>query len=93
MSNKKKIELSEYVTILVHREKADFFKITGMVQRGEVDIAGSDFTVTAIRSEAVDFLVPLVEINLKLFIINPLGSNNWWAYIRPLTKEVHVYSF
>ena len=61
--------------------------LLGMLQRGEVDIAGSDFTITSIRDEVVDFLEPLVKIHLRLFIINPAGGNNWGAFVRPMKNE------
>ena len=65
--------------------------ILGMTQRHEVDVAGSDFTVTAIRASAIDYLIPIAQSSLKLFIRNPAGTKNWWAFINPLTKEVTLF--
>ena len=56
-----------------------------MLTRDEIDIAPAEFTVTAIRSEVVDFNLPITESHQKLFVKNPAESFNWTAFIEPLS--------
>ena len=67
-----------------------FLYLQGMTQRHEIDVAGSDFTVTSIRNEVIDYLMPFAESHLRLFISNSAGANNWGAFIKPLTQEVFL---
>ncbi|XP_059081679.1 glutamate receptor ionotropic, kainate glr-3-like isoform X2 [Tigriopus californicus] len=57
----------------------------GQLHRREIDIAPAEFTVTALRSEVVDFNVPITESHQKLFVKNPAESFNWTAFIEPLS--------
>ena len=49
-----------------------------------IDIAPAEFTITASRSKAVDFNLPIAESHQKLFVKNPAESFNWTAYFVPL---------
>ncbi len=56
----------------------------GQLLRDEIDIAPAEFTVTALRSKAVDFLLPVTESHQKIFVKNPAESFNWTAFLEPL---------
>lgn len=58
-----------------------------MLQKGEVDIAPTDFTITKGRSTVVDYLPSLSESYNHLFLKNPADALNWGAYITPLTHH------
>ena len=51
----------------------------------EIDVAPAEFTVTALRSEVVDFLLPITESHQRIFVKNPAESPNWLAYLEPLS--------
>ena len=53
-----------------------------------MDVAPSDFTMTAARAVVVDYLVPISEVHMRLLIKNPADSFNWLAFVNPLTWQV-----
>ena len=58
----------------------------GQLHRDEIDIAPAEFTVTELRSRAVDFSLPIAESHQKLFVRNPAESPNWTAFLEPLSS-------
>ena len=60
---------------------------TGLLEQGQIDIAPVDFSVTAERSKAIDFLPSLSDSYLQLFLNNPVDTLNWKAYTEPLTPN------
>ena len=60
----------------------------GMLQRREIDLAPTSFTITNMRSLVVDFAKPIVEMHHRFFIKNPKDGLNWTAYLDPLAWEV-----
>ena len=58
--------------------------MVGMLQRKDIDIAATDFTVTQERSAVMTFAQPITQIYHSLFIKNPSGSPHFSAYSEPL---------
>lgn len=56
-----------------------------MLQKGDLDIAVADLTVTHLRSTVVDFLPTLKETYHHIFLKNPVDSLHWSGYVEPLT--------
>ena len=52
--------------------------------------APTSFTITNMRSQVVDFALPIVEMHHRFFIKNPEDGFNWTAYFDPLAWEVWV---
>ena len=61
--------------------------LLGKLIDNKIDIAAADFTITAARSEVVDFLPVLIESFVQAFIANPDGRRNWMAYVEPVTWQ------
>ena len=61
--------------------------LLGKLVNNTIDIAAADFTITAARSEAVDFLPVLIESFIQAFIANPEGRQNWMAFVEPVTWQ------
>ena len=55
----------------------------GMLERGEIDIAVADLTITKNRSAVVDFLPSILEVEEWLFLKTPDDSVYKDAYIKP----------
>ncbi|TRY71158.1 hypothetical protein TCAL_09674 [Tigriopus californicus] len=58
------------------------------IQRGDIDFAPISFTRTKLRSEVVDFALPIAQFHHRYFVQNPRDSFNWFAYVEPLTSKV-----
>ena len=43
----------------------------GQLMKGEIDLAPTSFTITRMRSEVVDFALPIVEMHHRFFVRNP----------------------
>ncbi len=72
------------VIVKIFQELPTLF-ISAQLVNDEIDIAPAEFTITQIRSTAVDFLVPIAESHQRLFVKNPADALNWMAFIQPLT--------
>ena len=48
----------------------------------------SSFTRTLLRTEVVDFAIPIADFYHKFFIKNPRAAFNWLAFLEPLTANV-----
>lgn len=58
----------------------------GMIVRGEAEIAVAEFTMTALRAEAVDFTVPLINTRFTAVSLSPYMGDR--SVARPLpTKD------
>lgn len=64
--------------------------VIGQLHRKEIDLSPISFTRTKIRSEVVDFSLPVTNFHHRFFIQNPSSTYNWWAYVEPLTLTVWV---
>lgn len=64
--------------------------IPGQLVRNEIDIAPAEFTITAMRSEVVDFNMPIAESHQKFFVKNPSEAPNWTAFLDPLSPKCWV---
>ena len=62
--------------------------VIGQLHRKEIDLSPISFTRTKIRSDVVDFALPITTFHHRFFIQNPSSTFNWWAYIEPLTLTV-----
>ena len=60
--------------------------MVGMVKNRKVDIAVADLTITRDRSNAVDFLQPLLDCKEELFMKNPDDAMSLSAYTKPFTQ-------
>ena len=67
--------------------------LLGKLVNNTIDIAAADFTITAARSEAVDFLPVLIESFIQAFIANPEGRQNWMAFVEPVTWQAWLGIF
>ena len=67
--------------------------LIGKLVNNTIDIAAADFTITAARSEAVDFLPVLIESFIQAFIANPEGRQNWMAFVEPVTWQAWLGIF
>lgn len=58
--------------------------MVGMLSKGEIDMAPTDFTVTMERSAVMTFANPITQIYHSLFIKNPTETYNYTAYTEPM---------
>lgn len=59
--------------------------MVGMLSRGEIDIAPTDFTVTAERSTVMTFAYPITYIHHSLFIKTPTSESLYYStYFDPI---------
>ena len=65
----------------------NIISLLGKLIDNKIDIAAADFTITAARSEVVDFLPVLIESFVQAFIANPDGRQNWMAFVEPVTWQ------
>ena len=61
-----------------------------MLEKGELDFALAEFTVTQTRSTAVDFLPSISEGYQQIFLKNPADALNFHAYLDPYTLNCWV---
>ena len=57
-----------------------------LLQKKEIDISASAFSLTHARSEVVNYLPTMMESYQQLFIQNPAESLDWTAYLKPLSS-------
>eukprot|EP00095_Tigriopus_kingsejongensis_P012527 maker-scaffold455_size166772-snap-gene-0.36 protein:Tk12527 transcript:maker-scaffold455_size166772-snap-gene-0.36-mRNA-1 annotation:"hypothetical protein L798_01404" len=67
--------------------------VIGQIQRKEIDFSPISFTRTKLRSEVVDFALPIAQFHHRFFVQNPKNSFNWLAYLEPLTLRVWLTIF
>ncbi|TRY63126.1 hypothetical protein TCAL_11659 [Tigriopus californicus] len=60
----------------------------GQLQRQEIDLAPTSFTVTKERSRVVDFAFPITDMHHRFFVPKPRDRVNWTAYTDPLANSV-----
>ena len=65
----------------------------GQLMRDEIDIAPAEFTITALRSQVVDFNLPIAESHQKFFVKNPSEALNWTAFLDPLSPKCWMVIF
>ena len=58
-----------------------------MVLNGEVDLAMSNFGISQVRYEVIDFLQFQPPIKSFICIRNPKETFDWEVYTKPLRKE------
>ncbi len=68
------------------RSDGSWTGVIGQLAAREVDVAAADFRITALRGPVVDFLPPIDDPHMRLFIANPAESFNWYAYVRPYPR-------
>lgn len=68
--------------------KGNYNGMLGQLQRQEIDLAPSSFTVTKERSGVVDFAFPITEMHHRFFVPKPRDRVNWTAYTDPLADSV-----
>ena len=67
--------------------------IAAQLMRDEIDIAPAEFTITSMRSEVVDFNMPIAESHQKFFVKNPSEAPNWTAFFDPLSDRCWLVIF
>lgn len=60
--------------------------MVGLIHDGMKDIAVADITISMERSDAVEFLPILNEVDEEMFLRNPIDSMSLSSYVQPFTK-------
>ena len=60
--------------------------MVGLIHDGIKDIAVGDITISIERSDAVEFLPILNEVDEEMFLRNPIDSLSLSSYVQPFTK-------
>ena len=61
--------------------------MVGLIHDGIKDIAVGDITISLERSDAVEFLPILNEVDEEMFLRNPIDSLSLSSYVQPFTKS------
>lgn len=62
----------------------------GLLERGEVDLVGTDLVSNWIRNTAVDFSIPLGEVSFRIMISTPGSSFEWVPYVGVLSADTWI---
>ena len=60
----------------------------GQLQRREIDLAPTSFSVINARSLVVDFAEGITDVHHRFFVKNPKNGYNWTAYTDPLSSQI-----
>ncbi|KAJ9567211.1 hypothetical protein OSB04_003177 [Centaurea solstitialis] len=68
----------------------DYNHLIDRVQAGEFDVAIGDISITANRSQYVDFTLPYTDLGLG--IVSRNADTSMWIFMKPLSSELWVVS-
>ncbi|XP_073131183.1 glutamate receptor 2.2-like [Henckelia pumila] len=86
----------EYVPFATpdHKRAGTYNDLTYQVYLGNYDVVAGDVTISANRSQYVDFTLPYLATGVSMVVpIKEDMSNNAWVFVTPLTKELWLTSF
>ncbi|PSN33461.1 Ionotropic receptor 146 [Blattella germanica] len=71
------------------RENGTWSGMIAMILNGEVELAMSEFTITPIRKEVLDFTMPLIFTRFCVLIQQPSGiRSSWTSFLAPFSTNL-----
>ncbi|TRY78616.1 hypothetical protein TCAL_12146, partial [Tigriopus californicus] len=71
----------EHESYGTHLDNGTWLGLIGAVNRGEVDMAVQDMSITHLRSKVVDFGIGMFESSARIFVMRPEKAISWTTFI------------